>query len=908
MKKNDWILTISVILYSLLFYKQSLGINFLLFNVFVIGSLLIREKALLKNKYWVITAIATLTSAICIFVYGNLLSFFANFFSLCMLSVYSINKNSSVFLALFYSICSQASSMVFIIIDSVERRKKRAVTKKTGVFTKILLGIIVFIVLLVFFLLYQKSNPLFYNFTKDINLDFITASWIFFTIGGLLLLYGFYYPLRFEGIYQKDMANSNDLPEKTEEEYSKSKWRKLFSFHVELSVGNILFILLNIMLIVLNILDVSYLWINKTIPEGLTYSDYVHQGTGTLILSIIFAIMVILFFFRSQINYYKNNKAIKILVYFWIMQNLMMVISTAYRNLLYINEYSLTYKRIGVYVYLLLAFIGLVTTLLKIAYTKSNWYLFRKNTWAVFFVLVIASFVNWDVLITKFNIEKSKQVDVNYLVSLSYKNLPVLLSHKFNEEELTIKGKEDFDYRNYPYNNYVFSSYSYYNNLHRKMFEFLARYDTADWQSYCLNKSMVVKEILDLEKAGKIDSLVLHTCNIKTLAPIKDFSNLKELNLDNDMVRDMNEFRYFTKLKTLYLANNQIDSLDNFPPLSELKYLDIRNNHISNAEPLTVLNSLEQLNISSNRLKEVGSIAKLKNIKTLNISGNPINNLGPLAEMKELRSLDLSYSPEVNFKTLPLLPALSELWLNNNQLSSKNYDLLLKLSGFQNLTGLYLGSNELETLNFIPLYLDKTSKSDKPAATVFDKLQVFDVSNCSLKNISSVIYLQNLMELNIYGNQLTDISSIASLNNLAVLNASTNNIEDISSLAELEHLVKVNLANNRIDSIPFLKSGKSLLDLNLSNNQVFSIKALSGLSNVVTLNLNNNNVSDISALTGLKSLERLYLMNNPIKDYSPLYGLKQLKELQLTNISEKQLDQLKKALPNTKIDSGYTNQ
>jgi len=903
MKKNDWILTISVVLYSFLFYKQSLGINFLFFNLFVVASLLIRDRELLKNKYWIITAIASIVSSVCILLYGNLLSFFANFFSLSLLSVLSINKNSSVFLALFYSLSSFASSIVFIIIDFVERRRKRITTVKTGVFTKILIGVIIFIVLLLFFFLYQKSNPLFYNFTKDINLDFITAAWIFFTLGGLLLMYGFYYPLKFNNIHQRDVSNSNLISEKSEEEYNQSKWRKFFSFSVELSAGTILFLLLNMMLIILNILDINYLWINKVLPDGLTYADYVHQGIGTLIMSIIFAIIVILFFFRSQINYYKNNKVITLLVYFWILQNIMMVVSTAYRNLLYVNEYSLTYKRIGVYVYLLLAFIGLSTTLLKIGYKKSNWYLFRKNAWAAFFVLIIAAFINWDLLITRFNIEKSKQVDVNYLVGLSYKNLPILLSHKFNENDLSIKDNEIFDYKPRQYNNNKYSDDNYYNDLHRKLFMFLENYNRLKWQSYCVSKQQVYNEILTLEKSGKIDSLVLQNCNIENLTPIKGFVNLKSLNLNNDRVRKMNELSYFKKLSSLQLANNQIDSLEQFPVLNELKDLNLRNNVITNIDPLLVLTSLEKLDISTNKINDVRSFPKFKNLKSLNISGNTINDLAPFIEMKKLKSLDLSYSPLINLKTLPVIPSLSELYLNNNQITAKNIEVLWRLSEYKNLTGLYLSGNELENLNFILIYIDNRAKLNMLESPIFGNLQILDVSNCSLTNIYSVKYIENLMELNVSFNKLNEISSIESLKNLEVLNVSSNGIDNLKSISELENLLKLNVSSNHIDSVPHLKSFNSLLELNASHNQIFCITSLSKLKNIGILDLNNNNIIDISALSNLKSLESLNLMNNPIKDYSPLFGLKQLKKLYIANASKEQLEKLKQALPKTKIET-----
>jgi len=901
MKKTDWMLTVSVILYSYLFYKQSLGINFLLFNLFVVFSLLIREKQLIRNKYWLIAALSSVITSFCIFYYGNILSFLANFISLCLLSVLSINKNASVFLALFYAASSMATSVVFMFIDMVARRKQRSVATKTGVFTKILIGIIVLIVIILFFVLYQKSNPLFYNFTKDINLDFITAAWIFFTLGGLLLMYGFYYPLNFNDLHHKDLSNSNNLSEQNEDYYNQSKWRKLLSMATELNTGTILFVLLNIMLIVLNVLDINYLWINQQIPEGLTYASYVHQGIGTLILSIILAILIILFFFRSQLNFIKNNQAIKWLVYFWILQNILMVVSTGYRNLFYIHEYSLTYKRIGVYVYLILAIIGLITTLIKIRKRKSNWYLFRVNIWAAFLVLVFSSFFNWDMIISKYNINQSKKVDVVYLLNLSYKNLPLLLSHSFNEEELSYNNKDSFDYRNYPYNPYLYSSFEYERNLHAKLYKFLEKYQKNGWQSYCINKTKVYQEIMELEKAGSIDSIVLHSSNINTLLPLKDFINLKSLDFNNNRMKRLDDLKYFSKLNTLHLANNYIDSLDLFPAIKELTFLNISNNRINDLEAVGHLEKLEFLDLSKNQVTNISSLVGLKSLRVLNISGNPITDFSPLLKISSLKSLDLSDSPNINFNTIPVMHQLSEFFLNRNGLSLKNSDLLIKITTFRNLTGLYLSGNELENLNFISFYIHQAGKKDMPVSSVFDNLQLLDLSYCNLYDIHTIGYFKNLMELNVSSNKLHDIKDIALLKNLAVLNISNNNIQDISAVVELENLVKLNISNNKADSIPFLKSVNTLIELNASNNNIYSLSSIVKLKNLNILNVSNNNISNISRLTALKNLEVLYLTGNPIKDYSILSELKQLKEVTISGITKEQMNKLKASLPGTKI-------
>lgn len=419
MKKNDWLLTASVAVYSYLFYQQQLGINFFLFTILLIAFLFLRNKKVYQSKSWLFAAAGSLLSAFCIFYYGNGLSVLANIISLCVLSAFSINPKTSIVTSFFFSLYSISASAVFMILDTIERNRNKEISDSKPVLVKVMLYIIPVVIAAIFFFMYKASNPVFNNFTEKINLDFISAGWIFFTLGGLCLMYGFFYHKKINVISDKDELASNLLFAKSSNE--NSIFKNLLSIDNEKLSGIILLLLLNILLLTVNILDLNFLWFDGTLPKDLSYSAFLHQGTGALISSIIIAILIILFYFRGGLNFYQGNKTLKVLAGLWIMQNAFMIISTAYRNNLYINEYSLTYKRIGVYIWLLLVLIGLVTTFIKIIKAKSNWYLFRTNGWLFYGVLLFSCFINWDMIVTNFNINraelKKKPLDTSYLVS-----------------------------------------------------------------------------------------------------------------------------------------------------------------------------------------------------------------------------------------------------------------------------------------------------------------------------------------------------------------------------------------------------------------------------------------------------------------------------------------------------------
>ncbi|MDC9723812.1 MAG: DUF4173 domain-containing protein, partial [Urechidicola sp.] len=116
-----------------------------------------------------------------------------------------------------------------------------------------------------------------------------------------------------------------------------------------------------------------------------------------------------------------------------------LVIIIAFKNFYYSSNFGFTYKRIGVFVYLLLTFIGLVTTYIKVSSIKNLWYLFRVNLKIAFLILIFSSLINWDKIITIHNIEHAKVLDTQYLIDLSDNNTLIL-------KEYQDKGKIIYDY------------------------------------------------------------------------------------------------------------------------------------------------------------------------------------------------------------------------------------------------------------------------------------------------------------------------------------------------------------------------------------------------------------------------------------------------------------------------------
>lgn len=643
MKKNDWALLLSVILYSYLFYQQSAGINFLIFNCCISGFLIYRNKELIKNKQWLLVVSGAILSSFFIFLYSSPIAIWANIISLMILSALSFDPEVSFITALFQSFCNQFASFVFMIMDWIERRSKQVTTdEKRPFYAKLFIFLIPLLIAIIFFLFYQSANPLFYDLTKDINLDFISIGWIFFTLGGLILLYGFYNNRRLS--YFGNLDKNTPLVLSLENTQRNTFWNTLMKMDTENISGVILFSMLNLLLITVNSLDLHYLWFDGTLPKGVSHKAFVHDGIGTLITSLVVAILIILFYFRGGINFYEKNKWIRRMAYVWIIQNIFMILSTAYRNNMYIQESGLSYKKIGVYVYLLLTIIGLITAFIKVYKIRTNWYLFKTNALVYYFFLIIGCIPNWDMIITNYNIKKhyleKKELEKYLLLDLSFKNLPELMSLPEYE-----KKKDDLKARDYYY--YLRGTYfeSFQTGLDRKLILFLREYKSMDWRSYCYEKQRTYNDLLPILENIKTFS-IYNDYELSTLSVLSDMKHLKKLQVSGGIFTALDELKDFKEIEHLELSSNGIDSLKKIPALPNLR----------------------TLNLSNNNLKDLKGIEKLRNLEVLNLGGynTQIQNFQPLWYLKDLKKLTLSNISDQQYRALKKALPNTDITITNS--------------------------------------------------------------------------------------------------------------------------------------------------------------------------------------------------------------------------------------------------
>lgn len=585
MKRNDWLLIASAIIFSVLFYEQATGLNYFLFTGMVTAIIGYFNLDDLKKWQWWYYAVLTNICGFAVFYCNSNLSVFACVLSLLVFSGKSFNYKNSVILNLCLSIGSVASSIVFVILDYVTIKKQAALNGNKNN-RKVYFGVFIALVIaVVFFALYQQANPLFKDLTKKIDLSWISIGWCLFTIWGFLVVYGLVYYREIKIISEWDIKFNRTLSDTTS---ALDESKETSSTTV---IALALFGALNLMLLFINGLDLTNLFGSHELPKGVYLSDFVHNAVWSLVFSIIIAVGLIMWFFKGELNFNKQSKTIKYLVYLWIVQSAVMVLSAMLRNSWYVAEYQLTYLRIGVFVFLSLSLVGLLFTFLKINKTKSAWYLVRQNFETWFLILALCSLVNWDKLISDYNISNAKSIktlDKSYLLDLSNANLPELT-------EIIFKDCPDSLFRIHV---------GYWSNydlirLSSKIYEYVCDQQNETWQSFNLRDNHINIKMKQLINNKVIKGLALDHKYDLHLKSLSDFHYIRFLSMAN-APQDFEQITFFTKLEELKIGNfSRTTSLTNLLHNKELKRLEITNyfDGEHNLEYLKQLIKLETISV-----------------------------------------------------------------------------------------------------------------------------------------------------------------------------------------------------------------------------------------------------------------------------------------------------------------------
>ena len=490
-----------------------------------------------------------------------------------------------------------------------------------------------------------------------------------------------------------------------------------------------------------------------------------------------------------------------------------------------------------------------------------------------------------------------------------------------------------------------------------------------DWQPQIPQESKV-SDLTGLEYFINLRDLDAGFNNIADLGPLAGLSQLVKLNFGSNAIADLTPLSGLANLEELTLYGCAIRDISPLAALGKLRSLHLGNNPLGDISPLRDLTSLDSLNIAGCGLEDISALAGLTNMYALEIMDNFISDLSPLAGMQNLHVLRLANNPIADYTLIAeRYPQLEDKDFEMGQtydvdvpLKPENPDAAVEIPDaaleaiLREATGVYdrpLTQQDMcnicklvvsddamwrdvsdiwplrYCLNLEGLIINVSQVEALDGLSMLNKLSVLAVNDSRVTNIEALRPLADqLLVLELRGNQLEDIATIAEMVNLESLDLRWNMIQDFSPIYGLTRLGKLMINFNMTENASGLRDiAGGLMEKDFDPDQPLELggqgeaesenpdqaivfpdpllelairKALDRPEGDITtsdaaavdwLNLGidwqdaetDQKITDLTGLEYFTHLHGLELGNQSVRDLTPLVGLEELEILNLLN-------------------------
>lgn len=410
------------IAFTLLFYQQKIGLNLLIFELLLLFTARKMYGCFVQSKYAKVLLTLVFISLLAVIFVNSVLAITANIIFLLLLAGWLAQQQTPNFMWAVFNSLKNIFVAPLMGIYTLFKTTNNPKSKIAKAFQIIAFAVIIFILIVLFSAVYSSASPWFGEKVEVILdqffswLENINIQWLPTFMLGVILSAVFLFSTADKTLTELD-KQLDDMSIQNAEKQSVIYRNGLI----------VLVLFLNLLLLVVNWLDLKNVWLFFE-WNGDFLKQFVHEGTYMLLFSVALAAIVMLIIYSSASRKIQNDKILSGLSYFWIAQNVFLILSVGMRNYWYMSYFALAYKRIAVVFVLILLLAGLALLFLKIKKHKSLFWLIRQNALALFLVLGISALPNWDGIIARYNLSHYQKsfVHFDFLVQLTGKTLPIL--------------------------------------------------------------------------------------------------------------------------------------------------------------------------------------------------------------------------------------------------------------------------------------------------------------------------------------------------------------------------------------------------------------------------------------------------------------------------------------------------
>lgn len=169
-------------------------------------------------------------------------------------------------------------------------------------------------------------------------------------------------------------------------------------------------ILFNALFALQNGLDIAFLWSGARLPAEHTLAEYAHRGAYPLIVTALLAGLFVLVALAPG-SETSRRPLVRWLVAAWVAQNVLLVVFSIQRTLLYIDSFDLTRMRIAALAWMGLVAVGLILIAWRLLRQKSAAWLINMNAAAAALVLLVFAVGDSGEIAADWNLRHAREMD-----------------------------------------------------------------------------------------------------------------------------------------------------------------------------------------------------------------------------------------------------------------------------------------------------------------------------------------------------------------------------------------------------------------------------------------------------------------------------------------------------------------